>query len=91
MIVGVDLRNQERAGADGDGDVRNFTQRYGVTYPIALDVAGETARAFQIYPIPTSYFVDQIGMIHYVRVGQITGPEVEALFARLKQDASGLR
>ena len=91
VIVGVDLRNQERAGADGDGDVRNFTQRYGVTYPIALDVAGETARAFQIYPIPTSFFVDETGMIRYVRVGQITGPEVEALFARLKQDASGLR
>jgi peroxiredoxin len=91
VIVGVDLRNQERAGADGDTDVRNFTQRYGVTYPIALDVAGETARAFQIYPIPTSYFVDETGMIRYVRVGQITVPEVEALFTRMKQDASGLR
>ena len=91
VIIGVDLRNQERAGADGDGDVRSFTRRYGVTYPIALDVAGETARAFQIYPIPTSYLVDQRGAIRYVRVGQITGSEVEALFARLKQEASALQ
>jgi len=30
-------------------------------------------------------------MIRYVRVGQITAPEVEALFTRMKQDASGLR
>ena len=88
VIIGVDLRNQERSGADGDADVRNFTQRYGVTYPIALDVAGETARAFQIYPLPTSFFVDQRGMIRYVRVGKITAEEVEALFHRLRQDTT---
>jgi cytochrome c biogenesis protein CcmG, thiol:disulfide interchange protein DsbE len=90
MIIGVDLRNQERPGPDGDADVRAFTERYGVTYPIALDIAGETARAFQIYPLPTSFVVDQNGMIRYVRVGQITAEEVETLFARLQQDATAL-
>jgi cytochrome c biogenesis protein CcmG/thiol:disulfide interchange protein DsbE len=89
-IVGVDLRNQERPGPDGDADVRAFTERYGVSYPIALDVAGETARAFQIYPLPTSFVVDQSGMIRYVRVGQITAQEVEALFVRLQHDTTAL-
>jgi cytochrome c biogenesis protein CcmG/thiol:disulfide interchange protein DsbE len=89
-IVGVDLRNQERPGSDGDADVRAFTERYGVSYPIALDVAGETARAFQIYPLPTSFVVDQSGMIRYVRVGQITAQEVEALFVRLQHDTTAL-
>ena len=90
IIIGVDLRNQERPGPDGDADVRDFTERYGVTYPIALDVAGETARAFQIYPLPTSFVVDQNGTIRYVRVGQITAEEVEALFVRLQQDTTML-
>jgi cytochrome c biogenesis protein CcmG/thiol:disulfide interchange protein DsbE len=88
VIIGVDLRNQERPGPDGDADVRAFTERYGVSYPIALDVAGETARAFQIYPLPTSFIVDQNGIIRYVRVGQITAEEVEALFVRLQQDTT---
>src|SRR5262249_17852207 len=87
VIIGVDLRNQERPGPDGDADVRAFTEPYGVTYPIALDVAGETARAFQIYPLPTSFFVDQHGTIRYVRVGAITQAEVEAIFTRLRQEA----
>ncbi len=87
-IIGVDLRNQERPGPDGDADVRAFTERYGVTYPIALDVAGETARAFQIYPLPTSLFVDQSGTIRYVRAGAIRADEVEAIFERLRQEAS---
>lgn len=91
VIIGVDLRNQERGGADGLADVRTFAQRYGLTYPIALDASGDTARAFQIYPIPTSYFIDQNGMIRYVRVSTLTTQEVEALFTRLQQEASAVR
>jgi len=91
VIIGIDLRGQERGGADGLTDVRAFVERYGVTYPIALDVSGDTARAFQIYPIPTSYFIDQTGMIRYVRVSALTTQEVEALFTRLQQEASALR
>jgi cytochrome c biogenesis protein CcmG/thiol:disulfide interchange protein DsbE len=88
VIIGVDLRNQERSGADGDADVRAFVTRYGANYPIALDTAGETARAFQIYPIPTSYFVDAHGVMRYVRVGTLSQDEVESLFARLQREAT---
>jgi peroxiredoxin len=91
VIIGVDLRNQERGGPDGLADVRAFTERYGVTYPIALDVAGETARAFQIYPIPTSFFIDPGGTIRYVRAGPIAAQEIEPIFMQLKQAESALR
>lgn len=91
MIIGVDLRKQERPGPEGDADVRAFAERFGVTYPIALDVGGETARAYQVLPLPTSYIVDQSGTIRFVRVGIITAEEVEALFTRLRQDSAALR
>jgi peroxiredoxin len=91
VIIGVDLRSQEGDGAEGVDNVRSFTERYGVTYPIALDVKGETARAFQIYPIPTSYFVDQSGTIRYVRVSTLSAEEVEVLFTKLQQATSALR
>ena len=91
VVIGVDLRNQERNGADGLADVRSFTERYGVTYPIALDIAGETARAFQIYPIPTSFFIDPHGTIRYVRAGPIAAQEIEPIFKQLQQEGSALR
>ena len=91
VIIGIDLRNQERSGAEGVDDVRAFTARYGVTYPIALDVAGEVARAFQIYPIPTSFFIDPNGMIRYVRAGPIDAREIEPIFKKLQQATSALQ
>ena len=91
VIIGVDLRNQERKGAEGDADVRAFTNQYGVTYPIALDVAGDIARAFRIYPIPTSFFIDQTGTIRYIAVSKVTEVDVEAIFTRLQQEATAAR
>jgi peroxiredoxin len=90
VIIGIDLNNQERSGAEGTSDVRAFTERYGVTYPIAMDVAGEMARAFQIYPIPTSFFIDPDGTIRYVRAGPIAAQEIEPIFKRLQQTKSAL-
>lgn len=91
VIVGVDLRSQEQDGAEGADGVRAFAQQYGISYPIALDTKGETARAFQIYPIPTSYFIDPNGVIRYVRVSTLSADEVEILFTKLQQATSALR
>ena len=91
VIIGIDLQSQERNGAEGIDDVRRFIEQYGVTYPIALDVKGEAARAFQIYPIPTSYFIDPSGTIRYVRPSTVTAEEVEILFTKLSEATSALR
>jgi cytochrome c biogenesis protein CcmG, thiol:disulfide interchange protein DsbE len=86
-IIGVNLYSQETAG---DKAVRDFISPFGVTYPIALDTDGDIARAFQISPIPTSYFVDPSGNIRFVKVGTLNAAEVRALFERLQPRASVL-
>jgi peroxiredoxin len=83
-IIGVNLFSQETGG---DVAVREFLTPYGVTYPIALDSQGAIARAFQISPIPTSYFVDPSGNIRFVKVGTLKAAEVRALFERLQPRA----
>jgi cytochrome c biogenesis protein CcmG, thiol:disulfide interchange protein DsbE len=85
VIIGVNLYSQETGG---DKPVRDFLAQYRVTYPIALDTAGETARMFQISPIPVSYFVDQSGNIRFVKVGTLKADEVRVLFERLQTRAS---
>jgi cytochrome c biogenesis protein CcmG/thiol:disulfide interchange protein DsbE len=85
QVIGVNLYSQETGG---DQAVREFLSPYGVSYPIALDTTGNTARAFQISPIPVSYFVDPSGNIRFVKVGTLNAAEVRALFERLEPRAS---
>ncbi len=82
-FVGVNLRNQEELGAAGDAAVKAFVATYGVTYPIVYDTDGEVARAYQISPIPVSYFIDAQGNIRYVYVGELKTSDVLELARRL--------
>ena len=91
VIIGMDLRAKERAGANGDTDVRNFTERYGLTYPIALDVAGERPRFPDLPDTDELISSTRIGTIRYVRFSTLTTDEVEALFTRLQQETSARR
>lgn len=91
MIIGVNLTDDETAQGNTESDIRSFVEQYNVTYPIALDVAGEATKAFRVFPLPTSYFIDPEGTIRYIRVGEITTDEVTALFTELQQEAAALR
>ena len=87
-VIGIDLAHQEQANGGGLEAVRQFASRYGVTYPIALDEKGEVSGSFRIYPIPTSFFVDQQGNIRYVLVRPVTSQEIESLFRNLQQEVA---
>lgn len=88
MIIGVNLTDDELLQGNTLEDIRAFVDTYNVTYPVALDMEGDVTQAYRVYPLPTSYFVDQTGTIRYVRVGEITAEEVAALFAELQQTAA---
>lgn len=88
LIVGVNLFNAEQAQGRGEREVRMFAERYGVTYPIALDETGQVARDYRIAPIPVSYFIDADGNARFIRIGQLNRSEVEVLFRRLRPVAA---
>jgi cytochrome c biogenesis protein CcmG/thiol:disulfide interchange protein DsbE len=94
-IVGVNVRQNERGGTDGDADIAKFVDNYKVTYPIALDPDNRVNRDYQVYVLPTSVMIDQRGQIRYLMFSAITTEDVETLFNTLQQEtqqaaASGL-
>jgi peroxiredoxin len=91
VVLGVNVRANERTGSDGDGDIRRFMERYGVTYPVVLDRDGTAGRAFQVYVLPTSFFIDQSGDIRYARFSTLTAEDVERIVARLQQEPTAQR
>jgi len=90
-IIGVDVRGNERKGADGDADIRTFTTANGVTYPIVLDTDSQTGRDYQVYTLPTSFLIDKSGNIRYLLFSAVTSEGVEALFNKLQQETSARR
>jgi cytochrome c biogenesis protein CcmG/thiol:disulfide interchange protein DsbE len=87
-VIGVNVRGNERKGADGDEDIRKFTSANGVAYPIALDSDGQVDRDYRVYTLPTSFVIDKSGNVRYLLFSAVTGDDVEALFNKLQQETS---
>jgi peroxiredoxin len=50
--------------------VKAFAKQYGLTFPILLDKRLDIAKAYQVNPLPTTFFIKHDGTM----VLQITGP-----------------
>jgi cytochrome c biogenesis protein CcmG, thiol:disulfide interchange protein DsbE len=90
-IIGMNVRANERRGADGDADIRTFIEAHGVSYPIALDTDSQSGRDYQVYVLPTSLMIDREGKIRYLLFSATTTEAVEALFTKLQQETSAGR
>jgi peroxiredoxin len=66
-FIGVDTR-------DSADDARAFVNDHGITYPIAVDAAGETADEYGVRAMPQTFIISGSGMV----VSQTVGPVSEA-------------
>jgi cytochrome c biogenesis protein CcmG, thiol:disulfide interchange protein DsbE len=70
-ILAVNTTNQDSLPA-----VIDFVEDYGLTFPILLDNNGEVSRKYQVRSLPSSFFIDNHGIVDDVIIG---GPMAEAL------------
>ena len=56
-------------------DSLDFLARYPVTYPVAIDTTGDTARSFEVNGMPSGYLIDRSGTVQSVHVGFKRGDE----------------
>ena len=59
----------------GEG-ARAFVERFGLTFPIAIDSTGEILNAYNIYGIPRTYIIGKDGEAAYTHTGAITGDDL---------------
>ncbi|WP_077324848.1 TlpA family protein disulfide reductase [Virgibacillus siamensis] len=64
-ILAVNLTESE----SGKGNVKEFVNKYNLTFPILLDEEVRVAAMYQIRPIPTTFFIDSEGVIQYTAFG----------------------
>lgn len=66
VFLGVNITDQEF----GIKTVREFVDYYGLTFPIILDETGDVSIDYKILSIPTTFIINEQGMI----VQEINGP-----------------
>ena len=71
IVLAVNATNQDNQQA-----AIRFSDNLGLTFPILFDTQGSVSKAYRLQSLPTTYFVDQNGIIQEVVVG---GPMAEAL------------
>ncbi|TLS52513.1 redoxin domain-containing protein [Paenibacillus antri] len=65
--------------------IQNFTERFGVTYPILLDPDLEIRDRYGVRSYPTTFFVDESGRVVEVKVGGMSEGYIESRILRLLQ------
>lgn len=64
--------------ADTDrSQLEEFVKNTGVKFPVLWDVQLETAKAYQVPKMPSSYIVDRRGIVRYVHLGYVDGEPEE--------------
>lgn len=54
---------------EGIDKVQQYAEAEGLGFTVALDSEGEVASAYNIRPIPATFFIDEQGVIKYIRIG----------------------
>ena len=64
-ILSVNLTRSDR----GITAVQNFIKKNKLTFPVLLDEKGDIGKTYQAFTIPTSYIIDQKGIIRKKMIG----------------------
>lgn len=70
VVIGLNLTLQ-----DSEAAVKAFVEELGLTFPIVLDRDGPVIARYQLIGLPSTFFIDQSGIIQSAVVG---GPMSEA-------------
>jgi len=64
--------------------VEDFLQSRGYSFPVLLDTSGVVAQQYGALNIPTTYFIDEDGVIQSKRIGPFSGKgEIESELAKI--------
>jgi peroxiredoxin len=84
VVLGINATDQDDITA-----ARSFVSENQLSFPILFDQDGEVSRQYNLHSLPTSFFIDQNGIIQDVVVG---GPMSETLLrTRIERMLTGLK
>lgn len=68
VFLGVDY-------VDTEPEARVYMQKFGIQFPNGPDLATKISQMFRTTGVPETYFIDQNGVLQYVKIGPFTSPD----------------
>jgi peroxiredoxin len=68
---------------EGEETVRKFTDSYKITYPILIDTDGKVSDAYNVFGIPSSFFIDKDGVIRDIILGEMNQDSINNKIEKL--------
>lgn len=84
IVLGVNVTSRETSMQE----IIDFQEKLQITFPILLDNANEVSELYHILPIPTTYFIDENGIIRHQISGQVDLETLETEFQHIKRNSS---
>lgn len=70
QVVGVNFDEPEN-------EVRAFQDELGLTFRIVLDPGGQVQALYKVLGYPTTFFVDEVGVIRFVHIGSMDADQLD--------------
>lgn len=62
---------------EAESDVQAFVDELGLTFDVLLDPGAEVQRLYQVRGYPTSYLIDQDGVVRIIHIGIMTEGQLD--------------
>jgi len=73
LVLGVDVQ-------ENPGRVATFIQEHDMTYPVVVDETADIAETYRVRAFPTSYLIDERGVIIKIYSGPVNQPLLVSTF-----------
>ena len=77
-VLAINLTDQERMR-----DVRSFVQELKLPFPVLLDQKGKVRKSYGLRGVPTSVFIDTLGVVRLLNIGPITRENIQRGLAEI--------
>jgi peroxiredoxin len=64
--------------------INRFVDKYQLSFPVLHDSTGQVMEAYNIGPLPTTYFIDENGKVEEVVQGQLTLSKLEGYLQQIQ-------
>ena len=82
--AGLEVLAINLTAQDTVADARACVEEFQMPFPVALDETGAVSKAYSLFGLPTSVFVDAQGVVHAVNAGPLTGEAIEQYLAQTR-------